>query len=130
MRLPSQLLHPAAFRCQPVLAAMAAVAFGMFVGGWVIGPAITRDSIEPSAQRPQGQPSFDEMLARPDPMPYRAPTPTFAGSGPPSYAAAAKEKAQAELGGLPRGDGTVLNTAGIDRSYSRDYQSFDRHRVD
>ena len=42
------------------------------------------------------------MVARPDPMPYRAPTPSFDLSGPPNYAAAAKEKAQAELGGQGR----------------------------
>ena len=38
-------------------------------------------------------------MARPDPMPYRAPTPAFDTAGEPTYAAAAKEKAQAELGG-------------------------------
>ena len=39
------------------------------------------------------------MVARPDPLPFRTPTPVFDVSGPPDYAAAAKEKAQAELGG-------------------------------
>ena len=43
--------------------------------------------------------SEPRLVARPNPMPYRAPTPVFDTSGQPSYAAAAKQKAQAEAGG-------------------------------
>jgi hypothetical protein len=129
MRFPGHLLQTATFRSEPILAAMAAIAVGMFVGTWVIGPAITRDSAEPPAQTSQGRTTFEEMVARPDPMPYRAPTPSFDTSGPPAYAAAAKEKAQAESGGQTVDDGYVPDASRTYRSSSRNYRSFDRHRV-
>ena len=47
MRFPSHLLQTATFRSEPLLAAMAAIAVGMFVGTWIIGPAVTRDSASP-----------------------------------------------------------------------------------
>ena len=53
MRFPSHLLQTATFRSEPLLAAMAAIAVGMFVGTWVIGPAITRDSAEAPAPATQ-----------------------------------------------------------------------------
>ena len=46
MRFPSHLLQTATFRSEPLLAAMAAIAVGMFVGTWIIGPAVTRDSAD------------------------------------------------------------------------------------
>ena len=83
------------------MAAMAAVAVGMFVGTWVIGPAITRDTAEAPARR-HAQERTDlrghggaPRSARPIAPRRRLST----SSGPPNYAAAAKEKAQAELGG-------------------------------
>ena len=42
MRFPYHLFSASTFRSEPWLAAMAAVAIGMFVGAWLIGPAITR----------------------------------------------------------------------------------------
>ena len=72
MRFPSHLLQTATFRSEPLLAAMAAIAVGMFVGTWVIGPAITRDSAEAPAPAAQERTTFEDMVARPDPMPYRA----------------------------------------------------------
>lgn len=133
MRFPSHLLTTSTIRSEPLMAALATVAVGMFVGTWVIGPAITHDT-EPAATMPQERTSFEEMVSRPDPMPYRAPTPAFDSAGPPHYAAVAKEKAQAELGGdvadadsfdRPR-ETRSYNT----RSYRRSlYGPFDRHRV-
>jgi hypothetical protein len=82
------------------LSAMAAVAVGMFVGTWVIGPAISTDSAPREALR-SGQferLSLDEARARPDPSPYRTPTPEFAAPASTNYARIARQKAQASAG--------------------------------
>ena len=42
MRFPLHLLRASTFRSEPGLAALAAIAVGMFVGTWIIGPAVTR----------------------------------------------------------------------------------------
>ena len=97
MRLPSHLLKIETFRSEPLIAAMAAIAIGMFIGTWVIGPALTRNAPEESAPAARGRTSFEDMVSRPDPNPYRAATPAFDVSGPPSYGAAAREKARAQL---------------------------------
>jgi hypothetical protein len=130
MRFPSHLLQTATFRSEPLLAAMAAIAVGMFVGTWVIGPAVTRDSAEAPAPAAQQRTTFADLVARPDPMPYRAATPAFDTSGPPSYAAAAKQKAQAEVGGQQTvDDDSIPEAPRASRWSSRNYRSFDRHRV-
>lgn len=132
MRLPGHLLQPATFRSEPAMAAMSAIAVGMFLGAWMIGPAITRHTgVEPPAAS-QERVSFEEMVTRPDPLPYRAPTPAFGMSGPPNYAAAAKEKARAELGGQFADSDEPAREAPSqyrDRAPSRGYRSIDRHRV-
>ena len=128
MRFPSHLLRATTFRSEPLMAAMAAIAVGMFVGTWVIGPAITHGDAEAPAPTSQERTTFQDMAARPDPMPYRAATPSFDLSGPPNYAAAAKQKAQAELGGQVD-DESVAEAPRSYRSSSRNYQRFDRHRV-
>src|SRR6185369_3904554 len=125
MRFPSHLLQTATFRSEPLLAAMAAIAVGMFVGTWVIGPAITRDSAEAPAPAAQQRTTFEDLVSRPDPMPYRAPTPAFDTAGVPNYAAAAKQKAQAEVGGEIVDDGSVLDASRTYRSSSRNYRNFD-----
>ena len=102
MRFPAHLLHSIDRPIRTAMAAIAAVAIGMFVGTWVIGPAITHDIAETPRRRRRSGRRFEDMVARPDPMPYRAATPAFDMPGPPHYAAAAKEKAQAELGGDDR----------------------------
>src|SRR4051812_50020476 len=84
MRLPQHLLKASTYRSEPLMAVMAAVAIGMFVGNWIIGPAITHN--HPEAQAPvaqQERTTFEAMVARPDPMPYRAPTPVFDTAGGP-----------------------------------------------
>src|SRR4029077_8776661 len=98
MRFPQNLLKASTYRSEPLIAAMVAVAVGMFVGTWILGPALTHNSPEaaPAAAARQERTPFEALVARPDPMPYRAPTPAFDTAGQPTYAAAAKEKAQAE----------------------------------
>ena len=131
MRFPNHLLQAATFRSEPLMAAMAAIAVGMFVGTWVIGPAITHDSAETPAPATQQRTTFEDMVARPDPPPYRAPTPAFDMSGPPNYAAAAKEKAQAELGGqIADPDAMAAEAPSAPReSWSRNSRAFDRHTI-
>jgi hypothetical protein len=130
MRFPTHLLQKSTFRSEPMLAAMAAIAVGMFVGTWVIGPAITRDSPDAPAAVSQERTNLKEMVERPDPMPYRAPTPAFDMSGPPNYAAVAKEKARAELGGEIVVESGPPAPAPQSRSYrSSRYRSYDRHAV-
>ena len=129
MRFPLHLLHTATFRSEPLLAALDAMGVGLFVGTWVIGPAVTSDSAETPAPAAQQRTTFEDLVARPDPMPYRAPTPAFDTSGPPSYAAAAKQKAQAEVGGHTVKDDSIPDAPRASRWSSRNYRSFDRHRV-
>ena len=130
MRFPQHLLKASTYRSEPLIAAMAAVAVGMFVGTWILGPALTHNSPEaaPAAAAPQERTTFEAMVARPDPMPYRAPTPAFDTAGQPTYAAAAKEKAQAELGGQVDPEAAV-EAPGYPMRSSRAYRAFDRHRV-
>jgi hypothetical protein len=128
MRYPIHLLQASTFRSEPLLAAMAAVAVGMFVGTWVIGPVMTRDSGDAPAPAAQERTSFEAMVARPDPLPYRAATPAFELSGAPSYAAAAKEKAQAEAGGQIVDNDAVPEAPSYSRLPSRSRLP-DRHKV-
>jgi hypothetical protein len=129
MRFPQHLLKTSTYRSEPLIAAMAAVAVGMFVGTWILGPALTHNSAEaPAPVAQQERTTFEAMVARPDPMPYRAPTPVFDTAGQPTYAAAAKEKAQAELGGQIDPDAAVEAPSYSMRS-SRGYRAFDRHRI-
>ena len=39
MRFPRHLLKGSTYRSEPLIAAIAAVAVGMFVGTWILGPA-------------------------------------------------------------------------------------------
>jgi hypothetical protein len=135
MPFPRHLLDAKTFRSEPYMAAMAVIAVGMFIGAWVIGPAITREPEAPAApaqEQAQNQPpaqqqplSYQAMLSRPDPSPYRAPTPNFGSQGAPNYAEAAREKARAGLGGE---DEPVAENPRRYRA-SRYYPSFDRHRA-
>ena len=130
MRFPQHLLKFSTFRAEPLMAAMAAVAIGMFVGTWIIGPAITHNSPEtPAPAAQQQRTTFEDMVARPDPMPYRAPTPNFDTAGQPSYAAAAKEKAQAEIGGPVDPEAMVEEQPSYPVTSSRAARTFDRHKV-
>ena len=69
---------------------------GMFAGYWVIAPAISTDSPPREALRSAQfeRLSLDEARARPDPSPYRTPTPEFAAPASTNYAQIARQKAQ------------------------------------
>jgi hypothetical protein len=110
-------------RHEAVAVAIACIGVGMWIGTWVIGPLVTRgDEARPAALSEPT--SFDAMTARPDPFPYRTPTPEFDASGTPSYAAIAKEKAQAELGGQTADDDDWQ-----EENRSHRQPSFRRYRV-
>ena len=79
-------------RHEAVAIAIAAIGVGMFIGTWVIGPAIPQGNIERAAET-TGAPSFEEMVSRPDPDPYRSATPQFDMSGAPKYGEAARQAA-------------------------------------
>ena len=129
MRFPQHLLKLSTYRSEPVMAAIAAIAVGMFVGTWVIGPAITHTSPVAPPPAAQERTSFQDMVARPDPPPYRAATPAFEMAAP-NYAAAAKEKALAEVSGAPAADPEFAPEAQAPaRTSSRNYRAFDRHQV-
>lgn len=127
MRFPSHLLRMSTLQAEPYMAALAVVAVSMFVGAWVIGPAITKSSTDVTPSVSQERPSVDAMNARPDPLPYRAPTPAFDMSGPPNYGAIAKERAQTQAGDQ-RFEGDDMPPVPT-FTPSRSYRSYDRHRV-
>jgi hypothetical protein len=130
MRFPHHLLRTSTFRAEPLMAAMAAVAVGMFVGTWIIGPAITHNSPDAPAPVVKERTTFQDMVSRPDPFPYRAATPAFDTAGQPSYAAAAKEKAQAEVGDGPgEPEAMAEERSSYPMTTSRAARTFDRHRV-
>jgi hypothetical protein len=112
---------------------MAAVAVGMFIGCWVIGPALTHKTGATSQASAKTESlTYEAMLARPDPFPYRSATPAFDSSGPPRYAEAAREKARAEIGGRGADDpwSELQERAMESRSHARwRYRSPDRHAV-
>jgi hypothetical protein len=130
MRFPFHLLRASTFRSEPGLAAFSAIAVGMFVGTWIIGPAVTRSTSEVPAPAAQERTTFEDMVARPDPSPYRAATPAFDNSGPPHYGAVAKARAQAELGGrVADFEDNAPDSRRDYRASSPNYRAFDRHRV-
>ena len=108
------------------LNAMAVVAISMFVGYWVIGPAISTASAPREALRSAQfeRLALDEARARPDPSPYRTPTPAFETPKSTNYAQIAKQNAQASSGdGIADAFGEPPQEP---RQYSRG-RSRDRH---
>lgn len=104
--LCSPLMQPRyRLRPEPWLNAVAAVAVGMFIGCWVIGPALTDKSGAPLPSVPKSEPmTYEAMLAPPDPFPYRTATPVFESADQTHYAQAARDKARAEIGGRRAAD--------------------------
>jgi hypothetical protein len=131
MRFPFHLFRMSTIHSEPGMAALAAIAIGMFVGTWVIGPAVTRDNTDTNpAPATQERPTFEDMVARPDPSPYRSATPAFDTSGPPDYAAAAKARAQAMFGGrVADFEDRAPESRREYRASSPNYRTFDRHRI-
>jgi hypothetical protein len=90
--------RPIAFRAAAV--AVAALALGVILGNWVIGPAVSDDGpVHPPLNSARLEKAMIEaMSARPDPSPYRTPTPKFDFKDAPHYAEIARENARAALG--------------------------------
>jgi hypothetical protein len=114
---------------ETVMIGLAAVGIGILLGIWVAAPALTGTATEASNWAMRTIPmSYNDMIARPDPHPYRTATPSFDAGGRIDYAAAAKARAQAETSGQ-----TTTRDGAADpwdrqngRSVSR---SYDRHSV-
>ena len=89
---------------------MAAIAVGMFIGHWVIAPAISNGTPEhePLRSSTLDRKLIEEAATRPDPSPYRTPTPAFDIANAPNHAAAAKQAAQAMYGGRGVADNTAM----------------------
>ncbi len=95
MSSPLEILQKHKLPREPMIAALALVAAGMFAGTWIIGPAVSTDSARAELSEKTAALTFDEMKARPDPFPYRTATPQFDTGGTPNYAAVAKQNARA-----------------------------------
>ncbi len=110
---------------------LAAIGIGILAGIWIGGPALTGDGTRlASDQGTRWVPmSYNEMIQRPDPSPYRSATPTFSTDGQIDYAAAAKARAQAETNGQATHDDwdRPISERQSGRGVSRSY--LDRHAV-
>jgi hypothetical protein len=114
-------------RAEPLMVAIAAVAVGMFVGTWVLGPMVSSGSM--SKERVNETPlSYEQMIARPDPFPYRTPTPVAEQQAQTNYAAAAKQRAQSEYSGHFAEEPEAADPWPSQRGRSRAYVP-DRHAV-
>jgi hypothetical protein len=97
MRYPVHTQDTPGFLAGRWMTVLVIVAVSMFIGSWVIGPSLTHESAVASTAKEERM-TYDAMMARPDPSPYRTATPQFDNSARPGYGAAAREKARAELG--------------------------------
>jgi hypothetical protein len=103
---------------------LGAVGIGILVGIWVVGPALTGTASVASDWATRSIPmSYNDMMARPDPPPYRTATLAFDTGGRIDYAVAAKARAQFEYGRVAVGDEAQQTTG---RASSRSYIP-DRH---
>ena len=120
---------------EPWLNAMAAIAVGMFVGCWIVGPTLTHDSTASSRPASKAERmSYEAMLAKPDPSPYRTPTPKFEDTGPTHYADAARDKARSMTGRRAAASGPWAGFRDDEpyeqpRPVRRAYQVPDRHAI-
>ena len=87
-------------RAEPLMVVIAALAAGMFVGTWVIGPMISSGPTSKERAETETPLTYEQMIARPDPFPYRTPTPVVEQPAQTNYAAIARQRAQSEYGGL------------------------------
>ena len=107
---------------------LAAVGIGILVGIWVVGPALTGTGTVASdwtATRSIPM-SYNDMIARPDPLPYRTATLAFDNGSRVDYAIAAKARAKSEYGRVAVSDETPWNEQTTGRASSRSYAP-DRH---
>jgi hypothetical protein len=113
---------------ETVMIGLAAVGIGILLGIWVAGPALTGTATVASDPTMRSIPmSYNDMIGRPDPHPYRTATPAF-DTGRVDYAAAAKARAQAETSGqaATRDNATDPWDRQTGRAASRSYVP-DRH---
>jgi hypothetical protein len=64
-------------RAEPLMVAIAALAFGMFAGTWIIGPSVSGGSYSKERTTAEEPLTYEQMIARPDPFPYRTATPAL-----------------------------------------------------
>ena len=64
-------------RAEPLMVAIAAVSIGMFAGTWIIGPSVSVGLVFQGARDGEAPMTYEQMIARPDPFPYRTATPAF-----------------------------------------------------
>ena len=84
---------------EAVMVGLAAVGIGILLGIWVAGPALTGTGTVASDRSMRSWAmSYQDMIARPDPPPYRTATLAFDAGGRIDYAAAAKAGAKFEYG--------------------------------
>jgi hypothetical protein len=117
-------------RAEHIAIGLAIFGIATGIGAWVIGPSLTHKSAAPQAVM-EKQMTYRAMLARPDPSPYGAPTPAFDTSDAPHYAAMARDKARAELGGHRTTEAAAADVPPEGNPYgyraSPRYRTIDRH---
>jgi hypothetical protein len=62
---------------EPLMVAIAAVSIGMFAGTWIIGPSVSGGSYSKERTTAEEPLTYEQMIARPDPFPYRTATPAL-----------------------------------------------------
>ena len=128
MRFPYHLLNASTVRSEPWLAAMAAVAIGMFAGAWLIGPAITRHNSDVPPQAAQERTSFEDMISRPTRRPI-APRPRPSTStARPTTPPLRRKRPRPNSAASPVTTRRPPRRAAYPRSRGN-YPAFDRHRV-
>ena len=137
-RLPSFCRNRAWLGAPPTyLVPAAALTFGIVVGNWLVGPLVSYDVMDRESLRSarHERESVAAASARPNPPPYRTPTPDFGTDSAPRYSALAKERAQAALGGrashwsAPESDAFAAPEFPSENGPRHDYPVFDRPKV-
>ena len=113
---------------ETVMIGLAAIGIGILLGVWVAAPALTGTASVASDPTTRIPLTYNDMIARPDPFPYRTATPAFDTGGRIDYAALAKARAQAEYSGqaIARDDATDSWNRQTGRTSWRSYVP-DRH---
>jgi hypothetical protein len=140
MRYPVQTLDTPRPCIEAIMVGLGAVMAGLLIGNWVIGPALSHKTPRAPVAT-EARLSYQDMIARPDPSPYRAATPLFDMSAQPHYGAMAREQARAELHRHSFAGGAAVHVAEepveIGRSQARSQASYpqayypvhDRHGI-
>ena len=112
---------------EAIMVGLAAVGIGILLSIWVAGPALTGAATVASDWTSRSIPmSYNDMIARPDPPPYRTATLAFDTGGRIDYAVAAKARAQYEYVRVAVSDESPWSQQTTGRASSRSYVP-DRH---